>query len=100
MDWEGLGRTELHQTERIFSKEKMDKPTRPLAIMHRGAAGVCFVDARELAEELKMPPVYGSEEYYDSGEGVTESRHTGLSLCSRDAPKDRRAGLGRHQGSV
>lgn len=68
MDWEGMGRTELDQTERIFSKEKMDRPTRPLAVMQRGEAGVCFVDGRDRAEGLVMPPPYGSFEYYDSGE--------------------------------
>lgn len=66
VDWEGMGRTELDQTERIFSKEKMDRPTRPLAVMQRGEAGVCFVDGRDRAEGLVMPPPYGSFEYYDS----------------------------------
>jgi hypothetical protein len=80
VDWEGLGRTDRSQTERIFAKELLDRPTRPLGVMQRGRAGVCFVDAHEISRRtgigggkkegatkpFQLPPPYGSVEHATS----------------------------------
>ncbi|CAG9462199.1 unnamed protein product [Pedinophyceae sp. YPF-701] len=88
VDWEGEGRTERKDADRVLSKEKMDRPTRPLCLMRRGAKGVCFVDALDKAVEFqKWEPPQPEPEPDPAGEvppGTANTAATGSAAGQED----------------